>query len=129
MFLKYNSPAILWGIVILVLCAFPGGNLPRVSFNFIIPLDKLVHTILFGVFCFLLILGNAKQYTFTVLRNYPILISVVISIFYGILIELLQEYVFTERSFEWMDVIADSSGSLIGTLIYYLLFLRKQLYN
>ncbi len=127
MFLRHNLPAILWGIVILVLCSFPGNNLPRISFNFIIPLDKVIHILIFGVFCFLLILGFTKQYTFKFLHTNPILFATVVSIFYGILIEVLQEYVFTGRSFELMDIVADSSGSFISILIYYILFKKTVL--
>ena len=49
-----------------------------------------------------------------ILKSNPVISAVVISILYGAVIELLQEYVFVNRSGDVRDVIADSIGSLIG---------------
>ncbi len=128
MFLKYNFPAFLWSLFILVLCGFPGGGLPHIRFFFIVPLDKWVHMFFFGTLCLLLIWGFIRQYTFPSLRTYPVLISFALCVFYGSVIEVLQEYFFSNRSFEWADIIADTSGSIMGVAAYFIYNRYKKLF-
>ena len=71
---------------------------------------------------FLLILLTARG--FVLQTSYPDLkikaklYSLLICIFYGGLIEILQGTIFIERSADWFDFLADGVGSLVGLLLY-----------
>ena len=54
-----------------------------------------------------------------------LLVSTLLSVAYGGIIELLQNYFFTFRSGEWLDFVADILGALVAAVIYYLVFFTK----
>jgi glycopeptide antibiotics resistance protein len=118
MFLRSTYPAFLWAAVILILCALPGSSFPKLTFLDWLRPDKVVHLIMFGALCFLLIKGFTQQNTFHPLSLYPKMYAALLSIIYGIVIELLQEYIFIWRSGEFFDVVADAFGALIGLWVY-----------
>ena len=78
--------------------------------------DKLQH---FGAFLilsfFLMLLFSHKAIDF----KYPYLLAIVLAIAYGILIEIIQ-YGIPYRSFSFLDMLADTIGSL--AIILYKLF-------
>lgn len=78
--------------------------------------DKLVHVLLFGVLAYLIV---------NVLNYKKVIKSIIIAVFaassYGFLIECLQGELNTGRYFDYFDIIANISGSLIGSIIFYLL--------
>lgn len=96
----------------------PGDRLPELTFLEWLRPDKIVHLILFGVQCLLLIIGFVKQNQFESLRRNPVLFSLLISICYGGLVEVLQSYVFIHRSGDIRDAAANAVGALIGVWIY-----------
>jgi VanZ family protein len=87
--------------------------------------DKIVHFFLFGVLCFLLIKGFNKQRSVGFLSNNPKISAFIFSCVYGVVIELLQEYVFINRSGEVYDALADAVGALIGLWIFNYWMKRK----
>ena len=120
MFWRYNRAAFLWAILILVLCGLPGSNFPKLSFLEWLRPDKIVHLILFGIQSYLLIIGFIRQDRFPGLRANAIRLGVLLSIFYGALVEVLQTTVFIGRSGDIRDALANSIGAFIG-----LYFFRK----
>ncbi|TWP28546.1 hypothetical protein ETU08_08875 [Apibacter muscae] len=70
--------------------------------------DKVIHTIVFFI---LFILGR-----FAYPHKKPIIFLVLFSL-YGILIEILQEFMNLGRTFEYLDMLADFIGCLFGLLI------------
>jgi VanZ family protein len=118
MFFRYTYPAFLWAALILILCAIPGPQIPRLKFLDWLRPDKIVHIVLFGTLSVLLIRGFLQQDNFTTLSSHPKLYAVLLSSMYGIVIELLQEYVFIKRTGEILDAIADALGAFIGLWIY-----------
>ena len=126
MFLRFTYPAFLWAVVILILCALPGTSFPRLTFLDWLRLDKVVHLILFSILCFLFLRGFTQQQTFSSLQAYPKMYALLLSIIYGIVIELLQEYIFIWRSGEVFDALADTAGAFIG-LRFYNYWIRRRL--
>ena len=114
MFFRSLLPAFLWALFILILCAIPGQRLPSVGFLAWLKPDKLVHLFLFGLLCYLLIRGFMKQQSVPSLQVNTWQWALLVSVIYGIVIEILQEYVFTDRSGEFFDVLADTAGALAG---------------
>ena len=81
--------------------------------------DKFVHVFLFGVMAFLIL--KHFNYKKSVISTKSIFIAVLLSSSYGFLIECLQDLLNTGRNFDSFDIIANINGSLIGSIIFYLL--------
>jgi VanZ family protein len=106
--------AILWTLLIFVLCFLPGDDIPEVP---IPAIDKWAHFILFGVFAFLWLCTRP-----TIKIKYLVLIFAV-SVFLGWLVEFIQgEVTILHRTQDDMDTLADSIGGLLGILLFYLVF-------
>ena len=88
-------------------------------------LDKLVHVVMYGILCFLMLLGIFKQY----MKRKPTTSWVVIAIIFcsgtGAAIEFLQPILTMYRQFEWADMIADAIGSLAGVYLFSFVLTRK----
>ena len=111
-------PALLWALLILGLCGLPGSAIPELTFLDWLKPDKIVHLVLFGVLSFLLIKGLTGTDASSVFTSNPKTFSVIISSIYGVVIELLQEFVFVDRHGDIYDSIADAVGAFIGLWFY-----------
>lgn len=101
--------AILWTLLIFILCFIPGNELPDVKVPFI---DKWAHVILFGIFSFLWLCANP------VLHLRFLFILMLITIFMGWTVEYIQGHYIPGRTQDDMDTLADSAGGLIGILLF-----------
>ena len=113
-----------WVIVIALLTLVPGKALPQIDWNFF-SLDKLIHFTIFSIMTFLGIasfkssLGQARVII-------PILVSLLIAILYGALLEYLQSFI-PDREFDFADLIANIGGSIAGVILF--LFSGTKTYN
>jgi len=110
LYLKYQRPAMLWALLILILCSISFGSVGK-SPLFFPGFDKLVHCGLFFVLATLIGYGYIRNYgsgQFTFAKG---ILIFVIAVAYGGLIEILQLLIFTWRSAEWDDLFADSVGA------------------
>jgi len=112
--LKYYRPAILWAVLILVLCSVKLGAVSK-SPLFFAGFDKLVHCGLLFVLTVFMASGYTRSQKSRSLSYNSLLAITVIAIAYGGLIEILQHYFFTWRSGEWDDLFADTVGILMAT--------------
>ncbi len=110
-FLKSFWPAILVAAVILSLSTFGKVNLPQ-SLHDLFSVDKAGHTFFYGLLTFLVLKGFWEQ------GKKAELISVLTCISYGVLIEIVQYTLFPGRFFEFLDIIANIIGSIIGLYIF-----------
>lgn len=111
--LRYYWPAILWAFFILVICNISVeklGEPPRFFEGF----DKLTHCGLFFVMTIFYSSGYLRQHRLTLLPPGAIIYIPLAIIFYGGVIELLQQYIFTWRSGDWWDLFADAVGTFMG---------------
>ena len=107
--------AILWALIIFALCSMPGRLIPAVSWLELLSFDKWVHAGVFFVLVSLLgVSVKAHQQ-----NNKLFYLHFIFSVMYGGLLELLQAKVFSERSADWFDVIANSFGCLIALLLHH----------
>ena len=84
---------------------------------------------MYAGFAFACLWGYRKQFVANGqhYRRKAIILTVIISIAYGGLTEIMQETItLLHRSGDWRDLIADSIGTLIGVLVFYLFFRRKK---
>ena len=91
-------------------------------------IDKVVHLLMYVTFAFLCLWGYRKQFISNGMayKKRAILLAVVISIAYGGLTEIMQEYLVPSRTGDWVDFAADSIGTLVGVGIFYLFFREKK---
>jgi VanZ family protein len=122
MFLKYNIWGIIWLLLIFIACATPGEQLPPSPF---LDFDKFVHALIFGVLQFLLLRGFALQTKFSSLRKNHFLLATFISADYGVLMEMLQGYLFRNRSFDQFDIMANLIGVAIATVLWMTIFKKR----
>lgn len=103
--LKYKI-SVLYAVFVLVLSLLPFQNSMGSSFFSIPYADKVAHFILYGILAFLFILESRKD---------PKLIDylkiIIVCLIFGGMIELLQ-MLEPYRSGEWLDLIANLSGSI-----------------
>lgn len=112
--------AVIWAIVIMVLCNIGMPAADKMGF-FFTGFDKLAHLGFFFVLTILLFYGkihHQQNYSF---RSLTILKIILITAFLGGLIELMQWKIFTYRSAEWWDFFCDMVGVFMGVFSYILL--------
>lgn len=126
--LRYFAPAILWIIMIMVLCTLPNKDIPSNSFFEEIHFDKFVHFGLFGGIVLFLSLGIYWQKKY--ISPLTLSILVIVSASYGLAIEFIQKYWCIGRSFDIYDVVADTLGAIAGVWVFkivrYLFFSDKK---
>ena len=104
-------PATLWFIIANILFFMPGEDLPEVTFLDKIYFDKWVHIGLFTGLTFLIAYPFIRAYRST--KKLLIIISIT-CVMYGVLIEFIQKYFASDRSFDYTDMIADACGCILG---------------
>ncbi|WP_353196067.1 VanZ family protein [Parapedobacter defluvii] len=117
--MKHYSWAVLWAIVVLVLCSIPSestDSIPKFP-----GIDKLVHSGFFFVFTVLLYYGAIRKGG-TARPSWGITMRVIIfSFLFALFTEFLQWKIFTYRSAEAWDLFADVVGTGMGVFAYLLL--------
>lgn len=107
---------ILWAIIIFILCSIPGDDLPKTSMVNIPHLDKIVHFGMFFIMGIFLIAELRYQTKFKKATRVSIALSLIA--IYGGLIEYLQQNFFTNRSGDFVDLLADILGGILAVLLY-----------
>lgn len=112
---KAKFAAILWTLLIFFACFVPGNEIPHVR----VPMaDKWVHFILFGVFSFLWLLASPG------ISGRKLVTITLCACALGWIVEELQGMLPSlGRSRDMKDMLADSIGGVLGTLLFYLLAL------
>lgn len=113
--------AYLWGLVVLVLCGMNGASLPHFDVRLLIRIDKIAHLFLFGFECYLIAAVRKKQMP-EATATHIIFPAFAISVAYGILIEILQAHVFINRSYDVLDMLANTIGCVLAWVWMSLMF-------
>ena len=110
----------VWTIIILVLSGMPGSKIPHIH----IPgIDKAVHFTMYSVFTFLLLNSFTEQKKFRLSTINKMVVVFIAGASLGALNELLQATIYSGRSAELADEVANMIGSISGIFIYKKLFL------
>jgi VanZ family protein len=110
--LKYSLTfAISWTVIIFILCSTPGQYIPTTNWLELLSFDKFVHASMFFI---LLCLWLVYWFRSNKLSTKTIIITLFFSIVYGGLLEIMQATLFSHRSGDWLDFIANSFGCLMG---------------
>jgi len=118
---KSFLPGLIWLIISAVLLVLPGNDLPHNRYFDIPFFDKYVHFTMFfmltALFSFPFISLCTEK---SVIKSWFTKISLFV-IVYGILMEFVQKFMAIDRSFDLIDILFDSLGSVAGllTVSYY----------
>lgn len=102
----------LYLTILIILSGLPGDQLPDIEFD---NHDKVIHALMYAGLSGLIGgfgLLNTKYSTPKVL-----ILAVLFASGYGCVMEILQEYVFSKRSFDVYDIMSNIIGSLLGAII------------
>lgn len=102
-----------WTVVIFILCCTPGKYVPTAHWLDLLSFDKLVHASIFFVLSSFWFVSAIKSGTISRAKIILILAS---CIAYGGVLEIMQAKVFSQRSGDWADFIANSIGCLLALL-------------
>lgn len=118
MFFKHIKWALLWALLILILCGIPGKDIPHISFLELLNFDKFVHAGIFFVLLLLTVRGFLLQSNFPQLKKLAKFTALLICIVYGGSLEIMQGTLFIDRTADIFDFIANSFGASMGVLLY-----------
>ena len=112
----YFVPAVMWFIVTTILLTLPENDLPHSSLFDLPYFDKYVHLVMFflltTLFCFPFSTIKTRRSSITAVF---VRIALYV-ILYGIIMEFVQKFFTSTRSFDVVDILFDSVGSLSGLL-------------
>lgn len=100
-FIKNTWAAWLWTFLIIVACTLPGKSIPASP---IMGFDKIVHIGLFFIWVILWLLCAPRK------KYYIIALGMI----FGVAIEIYQQLLPFDRTFDWWDALADAVGVLLG---------------
>ena len=101
------------GILIAVLSLIPGHNFPETTIKFA---DLIVHLLMYATWVLVIYLELNKQYTGDLKRFRNRVLFIVI--LFGIIIEVLQEFLIPGRFGSVSDVLANTTGATSIYLVY-----------
>ncbi len=115
-------PPITLALLTLGLCAIPGSDMPNNGFWDVLSLDKIGHVAVFGVLTCTCIVAFRKQGSARGLQRQAIWWAVGICAVYGAALEWMQGQVFSERTSDWMDLLANLVGVAGGVLLFRVIY-------
>ena len=103
------------GYTLLITVAFllPGKSIPPTG----LPLDKFVHIAIHAGLSFIWSLFFFKRRN--KIDKKTMLVILIACLFYGIIIETIQEYWISLRHADGWDLVANCTGMLLGTLLFH----------
>ena len=103
---------IIWSSIIVIVSIIP---ISENQMSFFKHEDKLAHILLYATQCILLIACLNKY------QNRKYLFAISATIIFGIVMEIFQSVLNTGRHFDYFDIIANISGSFVGSFLIYCL--------
>lgn len=114
--LKYSFLAsVIWTVIIFILCCTPGKYIPTANWLELLSFDKFVHASIFFVLTCLWLL---HVFHINKLSTFTTVLILSGCIAYGGLLEIMQATVFSQRSGDWFDFIANSFGCIVGLWLF-----------
>ncbi|NQW42911.1 MAG: VanZ family protein [Bacteroidetes bacterium] len=125
--LRIQLPALLWAILIYILCVTDTQQVKLDISLLGVPIDKIAHFGVFLILSFLMSWGVFAKHNWlsTKCKSWIIFISIT----YGVLIEFMQFYLTIDRKADIFDIFADSIGTFVGVFIFVFFKKNKNLAN
>jgi VanZ family protein len=112
---------IIWACIVIFLSLSSGDNLPHPSWMMFPNVDKVVHFFMYFIFALVLIHDLHYYSKIRLKRRQIILISVLIVISWGGLLEILQGIPSIHRSCDFFDFLANTIGTVVASVSYRIL--------
>ncbi len=109
----------VWVLVIIVLSLMPKSSLGMEKVKLFENSDKIVHFMMYAILTILAIMAFKKR---DVCTKRCLTIISIFSIFLGVMMEFLQEYLDIGRSFDTFDILANTTG-----VIFVIIFLNNKI--
>lgn len=124
-FTRNCYPGVLCAAVILLLTGLPGSCIPKVKPA--LGLDKIAHLLMYAGFAFATLWGYREpfQQQGARYRRKACWLTLLISIVFGALTEIMQEAFVPGRIGSIYDWIADLIGSILGVVLFYFLYRNR----
>jgi VanZ family protein len=123
---RFLIPSLAWLIFCTVLFTLPASAFPTEKWYTKIPMfDKWVHIGLISILSFLFCWGIYKQKNSPENNRRNFILTGIICLAYGIMIEFIQRYFIPNRSFDVGDIMADGVGALIGVIYSFKRYIKK----
>jgi VanZ family protein len=113
-FIRFYMPAIVWFVVIYTLSSLPGSAFPIITIPYS---DKIVHIVIFFIFCALIDRAIMHQTAFPRLVNFHLYLSLAVVILYGFGDEFHQSFI-PGRTADLFDATADVVGGCLYIFLY-----------
>lgn len=126
-FLRYNKVTIVFSVIIIILCGFPGDKMPSLDFMGLLSFDKLAHMFCFGTLAVFAAGGLVKYLHFSFLRKHALSWAIAYSVFLGGATEVAQALLTIHRTGDWIDFMADCIGIMIGAVVFLTIYTRQPL--
>lgn len=113
----YKHPlgfSLVWTLVILCVCATPGQYIPNLGWLELLSFDKFVHATMFFILCSLLFTIAVKHAQAPWFKYIYALGAAA----YGVLLEVMQARYFSHRSYDVLDIAANSFGCLVSLFAF-----------
>lgn len=110
-YIKTYKYALLWALFILFACGANPGTLAQLKLEDLFGYDKPIHAFLFGMQAWLGIKASmraSKASTPKIITQWCFTAAT-----YGASIELMQKFIFTGRSYDYFDMLANTLGCVI----------------
>jgi VanZ family protein len=120
MFWRFNAFGISWSLLVISFSLIPGDALPGISFG-VIPIDFVVHVLLYWLLCLLVVVGLLKQTNYLIAKINAVPLTLLYSNILGLVLEVCQLLI-NGRTFDVVDLLANLTGALLGILTYYILY-------
>lgn len=122
---RFFLPVTAWLIISTILLTLPGSAFPEENFLDKIWFDKWVHVGMFALMTFLLCQALYKRNIKTTELTSAFLLAAGACLAYGILMEFVQKYWVSNRSFDFGDIVADGIGAAAGGIFSYKRYIKK----
>jgi len=109
--------ALFWTGIILFFCLIKSSDIPTVNIQ---NLDKVIHAFFHFVFVWLWFLFLKKKLN-TSSNDKILIVSLVFSFFFGIGIEMMQQFFTVTRSADILDILANLFGAILAIITIVLL--------
>ena len=96
----------------------PGKAIPKIDWLELLSFDKFVHAGIFFTEQILLMRFLKNISSQNIFIKWYKITALIFCMTYGGGLELMQYYVFSQRSGDWLDFIANSTGCIMGILTY-----------
>ncbi len=117
--------ALLWTLFIIIGSSLSGNTLQNVSLIPIPYFDKFIHFVwymMLYIFWYGYFLEKTPSSAVQLSRRLFLIIAIVS---FGLIIEILQENIFINRSFEIIDIAVNFIGTITGFLLFFYLYQHK----